>query len=438
MARARILFGLFNETATKGIFDTPAIRSLAERVELDLLHALPFEAPAQHFSRVYHWPRPPRRERAWLALYQLHLLPFTRVHYPERLGDQNLWQGFRPYVKKVLPFFDNAPGRAVAVPALRAYLKRTNPLSAMLDREYDAVVCVTGLKDPMYEDMARFARAKGIPVFAITQNWDNVNYKPLVERPDLLGVWGIQTYYIARLLHNMPHARLVPVGAPRMDVYFRELPEQAAARRALDLPQDRRIVLFAGAGPQFEETSVIERLDAAVESGALPRDLLILYKPHPRRVPRPKEKPLDLATLRHVRLVPASGPGSVPTASMPILLRAVDAVVSPYSTMLLEAALCERPVLAVAYDDDTHAAIKWETVRTYIHLIPLAFGAWALTCTDKDAIVAETASLLALAAQPGIGDRARNDTLHVLFHDHRDFGARVADATERLVQGWRR
>lgn len=432
--RPKILLGLFNETATKGIFDTPAIRSLAAAADLDLLHALPIDAPVEYFDRIYQWPRLARRERAWLALYQLHLLPFTRAHYPERLGDQNLWQGFRPYVRKVLPFVDHRPGRAVVAPLLRAYLSRTNPLFSMLDHRYDALVCITGLKDPMYEDMARFARARRTPIFAIAQNWDNVSYKPLVERPDLLGVWGVQTYYIARLLHGMPHTKLVPVGAPRMDVYFEPLPDQEAARRELGLPEDRRILLFAGAGPQFEETSVIERLHQAIAGGDLPADVLILYKPHPRRVPRPLEKELDAASMPNLRLVPPSGPGSVPGGRMPVLLRAVDAVISPYSTMLLEAALCGRPCLAIGYDDPSHSAIKWETVRTYIHLVPLAFGAWALATADKQAIVRDAAMLLALAGNEGVATQAREDTLHVLFHDHRDFGARVADATMRLIE----
>ena len=308
MSKPRILLVLYNETAAQGILNSTSIHSLASAGTIDLVHAMPLAAGYQNFTHVYRWQRLPNRELPWLALYQLHLMPFTRTHYPERLGDQNLWQGIPRFAQRLLRFLDHPVGRALAVPILRLYLKRTNPLPRFIEREYDVIVCVTSLKDALYEDVVRFGRARRIPVFAITQNWDNVNYKPLVERPDMLGVWGMQGYYVARLLHSIPHEQLMPVGAARMDVYFADLPEQDDARRELGLPTGRRILLFAGAGPQFEETSIIEQLDAAITDGRLPSDLLLLYKPHPKRAPRPHERTLDLSKLKTVtnRLPPGS------------------------------------------------------------------------------------------------------------------------------------
>src|SRR5207249_8754518 len=150
MSKPRMLLVLFNETAAKGILDTTSIQSLLAMAEVDLVHALPIEGARAHFKRIYHWPRVPRRELPWLALYQLHLMPFTRAHYPERLGDQNLWQGIPDFAKRFLKLCDNAAGRALAISFLRWYLTRTNPLHQLIDGKYDVIVCVTGLKDPLY------------------------------------------------------------------------------------------------------------------------------------------------------------------------------------------------------------------------------------------------------------------------------------------------
>jgi hypothetical protein len=433
-SKPRILLVLFNDTAAKGLLDTTSIQSLAAAGTLDLLHAMPLQGDLNAFRRVYHWPRLSNRELPWLALYQLHLVQFTRTHYPERLGDHNLWQGLPTFARRLLRLLDNRAGRAIAVPLLGSFLKRTNPLPRLLESTYDLIICVTGLKDPLYEDVIRFGRKRHVPVLAITQNWDNVNYKPIYERPDVLGVWGMQGYYVARLVHSIPHHQIVPLGAARMDVYFNELPEQADSRRELELPKDRPILLFAGAGPEFEETSIIEQLDAATADGRLPCDMLVLYKPHPKRGPRPHERPLDLTKLRNVRIVPPEGPGSVSVGRMPVLLRAVDAVVSPYSTMLLESALCGRPCLASAYDDPAHPEIKWDTVRTYVHLVPFAFASWALACARKDAIISEVSKLMRLVGRSDLARRSREDALHILYHDGRDFGARVADAAVRLMK----
>jgi hypothetical protein len=433
-SKPRILLVLFNDTAAKGILDTRSIESLAAGGTIDLLHATPFTGDLKCFDRIYQWPRIPKRELPWIALYQLHLMPFTRAHYPERLGDQNLWQGVPTFARRLLKLLDNPAGRPIATAVLRSYLKHTNPLPALLGNSYDVVICVTGLKDPLYEDVLRWSRVHRIPVFAITQNWDNVNYKPIYERPEMLGVWGMQGYYVARLLHSFPHEQLMPVGAARMDVYFEDLPTPTDGRRELELPPNRPILLFAGAGPEFEETSLIEQLDASIMEGRLPSDLFVLYKPHPKRAPRQHELPLDMTRLRNIRIIPPAGPGSVPASRMPVLLRAVDAVVSPYSTMLLESALCGRPCLAMGYDDPAHPAIKWDTVRTYVHLVPLAFAPWALACSRKEAFISDVSKLLKLAGQTDLARRSREDALHVIFHDGRDFGARVADATMRLMK----
>lgn len=431
--RPRVLLELFNETAGKAVLHSGALDALVESADVDVIHAEPVAGLPGPFRRVYRWPRDARRERAWLFLYQLHLLPFTRLHYPERLQDPNLWQGLRPYVRRFFPLVDNAVGRAILAPLLRRYLAATNPLTTLITDRYDAVVSLTGFKEPLYEDLMRYARARRVPVLAVTQNWDNINYKPLVERPDAVGVWGMQGYYVARLLHGFPHSALTPVGSPRLEVYFGPLPDRAAARRQLSLPAAGRLLLFAGAGPQFEEHSVIARLDAAIASGELPPDVTVLYKPHPRRTARRGERPLDVGRLRHVRVVPPAGEGSVPVADMPLLLRAVDGVMSPYSTMLLEGALCSRPCMALGYDDADHAEVKWQTVRTYVHLSPIAFGRWAIHCADKAAVVVDTARLLALAGDDALLARARRDVEHVLWHDERPFGRRVYEAVTRMI-----
>lgn len=434
--RPRILLALFNNTAAQGIFDSKSLGVLRAYADVDLVHALPMEVPEGYFGSVVQWPRIHRREMMWLALYQLHLLPFTREHYPERKGDQNLWQGFRPHVRRMVIVADHALGRALAVPVLRAYLARTNPFPRLIDRKYDAFVCITGLKDPMYEDLVRFARDTGTPVLGITQNWDNVNYKPIVERPDVLGVWGMQGYYVARLVHGFAAERLKLVGVPRLDPYFDPLPEHQAARAALSLPEDHRILLFAGAGPPFDEAFVLKTLNTAIDRGDLPPDTMILYKPHPRRsgtAPAVEER-LDHSSLRNVRVLPATGPGSVSGRGMPELLRAVDGVISPFSTVMLEGALCGRPCVVLAYDDPAHSAWPWASVRRYIYVAPFSLARWSVVCTGKSRVVEAVARLLTLTRDAELARRAREDMIHIVFNDGRDFAARVCDAIDDLLQ----
>ncbi|MGH8758998.1 MAG: hypothetical protein ACREVW_05715, partial [Burkholderiales bacterium] len=162
--------------------------------------------------------------------------------------------------------------------ALRAVLRTTAP--RMIPDGYDAlaILAYTSVRSYFVDDVVRDAKRCGLHLLASMNNWDCLNTKAFFETPPYLGVWGEQGFLIARLMHGIPSHRIFVIGAPRFEVYRRRPISREEARQRLNLPADRRVLLFCGAGVPFDEVSLLEELDRAIETGQLPRNLLVVYK----------------------------------------------------------------------------------------------------------------------------------------------------------------
>ena len=426
-SRKRLLVALSTATASEGLLEMQAGDDLAAFVDFDIVYWRDLPGLDSFKGKVYKWmPGSKLRAIVWQFLYLARYIQFTRIHYPERMGDVHLWTGYGNIVLKLRGLVGTWLFRIVAYPLMRWFMKKTNPLSTTITDDYDAVMSISGLKDPLCDDLMMLAKERGLPSLIITQNWDNINYKPFNERPTKVGVWGLQGYYTARMIHGFEHSDIIPTGSPRLEIYHGDLPEKAAAREALGLPADKRLILLAGSGISFEETSLVEMIDRAICDGTLPVDCMLLYKPHPRRWDRTNEKPIEQAELHHTRIVPSSGDCAVRGTRMPELLRAVDVVVSPYSTVILEAAFCGTPVVAIGWDHPDHANYTWKTMRTMVYLGPLWFGEWCVNGLEKKDLVADVGKALALVGREDVAIKARQDVLHVVHNDQRSVGERIA------------
>ncbi|MEJ7786040.1 MAG: hypothetical protein WKF96_14640 [Solirubrobacteraceae bacterium] len=279
----------------------------------------------------------------------------------------------------LLPPLDRTLYTLAAVPGIRQVLRRTmlrraglNPeLHSLIERlRPDLLVTPSGGFDTLVWDGLRSGRALGIPSLMLTHNWDNLSSKGLFPvTPDYLGVWGEQSIEHARRIHGFPADRVTALGAPSFEQYFHPRPGSTAS------PFPFRYALFAGCFAPFDEAAALRRLDRAIEAAGA--DITVVYRPHPHRMPRKMPDYFDEREFSHVVLDPqvrdhygdsfkeqagwASSdrrrlkPLLPPLDYYPALLAHAELVVCPLSTMIVEAALFERPVIVIAYDDGIHA-----------------------------------------------------------------------------------
>lgn len=272
------------------------------------------------------------------------------------------------------------PGaRWVLDAVLRAIAGANRDVGRLFDEAApDLVLAPTGGNDPLVNQAIREARRRRVPSLALMVNWDGLTSKgALIERPDRLGVWGARTAADAQQVHGLPAERIDVIGSPSLDQY-RHPPKEAGPS-----PFPTPYVLVAGAYTPYDEARLMQELRAAREEAGL--DITLVYRPHPYRAPRLRPDRVEEGD--GVVLDPAVAdayaasfePGGrtrqratfPPLSEYLPLLRNASLVVSPLSTMVLEAALIPRPVIAVIADDGLNQP-PLSTVARYEHFAGLA------------------------------------------------------------------
>ena len=122
----------------------------------------------------------------------------------------------------------------------------------------DLLLCFSGgMYSGVENHLCKYGRIKGVPIFLVIDNWDNLSSKSILwEFPDLLGVWGPEMENDAIEIHRIPANRILQLGSSRVDMgstsnfpgYIKSL-----------MPY----VLFAGSGIQH-----IDEVDALLRSRA--------------------------------------------------------------------------------------------------------------------------------------------------------------------------
>jgi hypothetical protein len=374
--------------------------------------------------------RDPRRLPAWSSL-PAQVEPFPRVdrprdfpfNYLRRLNDfawdyrlrlpaRESFHRLRRHAQ--MPW----PVRALRVPARGlALVGLEEPIEAALERAFVAtsrspdvrarfeverpdVVVATGPNRADEPAIIGVARSLGIPTLAAIHSWDNLSTKArMLYRYDGYLVWSERMR--AELLDYYPSARHVPVhvvGAPQFDVFFqaRFHQERAAFCEQQGLRPDARIVVFALGSPNlFREDHAAVRLAHRIARGEL-GDVQLLVRPHPQ-FDNGKETEA-LRQLGPAVRVQRTGDAGASVADRfqdehqirewVSTFRHADVVVNLSSTVAVDAAIFDRPVVNLDYDPEPGAPnqrLVKDVNHVWTHFKPIAEsgGVWLVDDDDQ-------------------------------------------------------
>jgi len=303
----------------------------------------------------------------WLRNAQWHLI--DRSHGPFKRGLSTIRWFFSALANPeglIVPLL----GNRIIFPLASRWLQSQIPLSeefrTLIEREnYDAVIIPSAAFDEMSVDLTRVCNHLGITSLCLIDNWDNLSSKTVFwERPSHIGVWGPQATEQATRIHGFSNEQVHEIGTPRFDQYF-----STRSKRQTTRSNNFPYILFVGSAMPFDEISALNKIEKVLtDDPTAPADLRIIYRPHPwqqkRRSKsefRPEQfdrvildKQMELAHERFPhRLQPVTA-FQPDLAYYPQLLGNADCVIGPLTTMLLEAAICLRPVIGLNYYDGVH------------------------------------------------------------------------------------
>lgn len=222
----------------------------------------------------------------------------------------------------------------------------------------------TGVEATGYELVdtvaARHPDGDGPCIVFLLNGWDNASSKGIFLRePDLTGAWGPGQAEELVTVQEYRASKVAAVGCARYEPLLRARRWADDGHLALYSANDRPYILMAGATAPCDDKAILVALSTAVNAAGL--DLDIMYRPHPWAEKR-IETDVDLDRLDHVIMDPQHdanwGAKGVSSDGYPehdyyaqILLQAAG-VVSPMSSVLVEAVLMGVPALALQHPGD--------------------------------------------------------------------------------------
>jgi len=319
----------------------------------------------------------PKRQQTWrwmLFADQLRLRPGSHEAAVRRLRRRTL--GWKASVLLTLAGF----------PVLSTFFEKfararlaARPNVAMTDflrsGKFDVVVHPSVLEGVFINDLVAACRETGIPLVVAMNSWDNPSTKrAVVGMPDRILVWGPQTREHTVRFIGMRPENVTCFGAPQFDV-FRNPPRYGrdAFRARLGVESGKFLILVAGANTQTDEVATLEMIDRAIDAGRL-GNAAVVYRPHPwggggkggTRLAdlRLRNVVFDPTMLDYIAAIAAGNSGiSLPDSrDSHELLSHVDAVVSPMSTMLLEATMHGKPIIAFSPDDKLAGGSNYQSL----------------------------------------------------------------------------
>lgn len=254
------------------------------------------------------------------------------------------------------------------------------------------------------------AKKLGIPTIAFIPSWDNLSTKNrLMFRHDAYMVWSEQGK--RELHHYYPYTRSLPVyvvGAPQFDVFFkaqfvRSREEYCASQ---GLRPDKPIIVYAVGSPNFvQEHYGALNLAERVMAGDL-GDVQVVVRPHPIH-DRQEMAELFRRFAPRVSLQCAADAGSELTARSQDekdivewvnTFRHADVVVNLASTVTIDAAIFDRPVVNLDYDPEPgqpNQTLVKDVNHIWSHFKPIneSGGVWLVN--DSNEMIAAIKGYLA-------------------------------------------
>lgn len=211
----------------------------------------------------------------------------------------------------------------------------------------------------------RSAARHGIPTIAVDLSWDNLTNKLLpIRRLTRLVVWNSTMRREASELHGYDPADIDVAGPPQFDGYFRGEARSTRAdfcRRVGVDPTRRLLTLTTIPAESYPRHDVvIDRLLEAIRSTALAEPCDLLVRVHPRddlrRYDRYRGVP-HVTVEKPFRESARAGDGHAVdvtvdnTRHLADTMRHSDVVLNVASTIAIEAAIFDTPVVNIAFDD---------------------------------------------------------------------------------------
>jgi hypothetical protein len=361
------------------------------------------------------------RYKLWLILYELRKYNFRKGKFKD--FEEKPFLGLSKHLKLFLSYCIEMRLSFVIQRLIDFVLKYSAPIYKNIFESYDCILFFTSPNDLNYDDINRHFKkqSKKAKRIIIPINWDNSTSKPYLTLPDVVLTWGIQT---ARLSRNLHEVQSLPLGSPRFDAYLGyEVYKKNDAKIWLGLNPSLNYIFFAGSSFAFDEIESLNRLSDYLDNNGF-FNYRIIYRPHPYPWPKIEvDKNVNFTKYciqdAQLNLVDQS-------KVFNLLFASTDILITPFSTMLLEAAFHGKPTLCLGFNSDLNPDFNWENnSRKQPHLLFIEEENWVVTCYHKNNMENAFRKILNLIDNRFVCDSAKKAFRNLVYFDKRPYAERL-------------
>ena len=321
--------------------------------------------------------------------------------------------------------------------------------AAVAKHQPDFMIIPSGFSDSFSIDCLKAAKKHAVRHLMIMANWDNVSCKGVLSvLPQHLGVWGPQTQEQAHDIHRIPKKNIHLLGAPQFECHRTSPPQLGLqVRRQFDLPDNLHLMIFMGIARYCDEITILEGLERAITDGDLPTTHIV-YRPHPWKTVYDGERNFFECGFKHITMDPEladhyrnqlTNPSYQMKDFVPDthharnFMIAADSVISPLTTMGVEAMLLGKPVLLLAFADPTHD-FNVSHLYDYEHHQCWRRFRDALVCHQQSNLEERCVELQRVANDSKAGERVKEDIQYVVFNDEHPYSRRLCLLVDKLME----
>ena len=227
---------------------------------------------------------------------------------------------------------------------------------SLIDTNYDALIGAA-------------ARRRDIKVVGMVRSWDNFSIHGLAPFiPDVFisqNKWLIES---AEHYQSIDFSKIKTsiIGLPHYDSY--RFPEEyikpkAEFLRDNGLDPNKKLILLGGFDFYWSEDVLPMHLDEAITSGRLTDDVQVVFRPHPATPFKMEDYKIE--TLKHTTLNAPFLDKKTAFSDKDFFINLVyhcDVLVNVASTLAIDGAVFDRPVICVNFDDSSKELPKWKQV----------------------------------------------------------------------------
>jgi hypothetical protein len=298
-----------------------------------------------------------------------------------------------------------------------------------------AIIFPSSAFDPAGIDIVKICKSRNIPSIFLIDNWDNLSSKSIMwEKPDYMGVWGQQSVEHGVMIQGMSKERISIIGTPRFDNYFK------VRDHGLKSHFEFRYILFVGTALEFDESGVLSIIDEIIKNNRDHfQDIKVVYRPHPWRQGTDTIIGKDLSNIIiDPQLYDSYASHNTEVVVQPdvnyypSLLKNAEFIVGGLTTMLMEALIFRKRVLALVHDDGMNITSPHNVLKYYVHfkgIMEIEAMNFCLNLDNLDRDFIETWNL-----RNSI-DLQRTDIQrnYFLYHDGNPYNLRLAALVNKVM-----